>query len=410
MGAGIIRLPVFWEDDIHWEQSNANWNFKEFMGHFTTPGLKIINFHPFLVAINAPNEEYYKKVKAKIKTLSKADIETVRYKGKGARTFLIELLDYIKLIGEKGYTLNELYAMFREEEFSVLDNATKGRVTIHSNEEYKKYWKMKDNEKQEFLRKSYESRNAGDIYATSRDFNLRELEIEIIRKHINGKGKIVDIGCGNGYTLISLAKSLEKRDMMGIDFTKNLIDGAKKILEGKKKELKSIPSFIHADALEFLRKETANKYGTVISERFIQNLPSQQIQQEALINMFRILSKGGILLLLEGSEDGFNSLNEIRNKVGLSIISPTSKENVSAIRVNEPTFEEFLINKIGYKIIGKFGFSYYFAISRVFYPLYISPQNPRFDSKINDIAKRIQENLPYNPGLGSNVLWVLQKL
>jgi hypothetical protein len=39
----------------------------------------------------------------------------------------------------------------------------------------------------------------------------------------------------------------------------------------------------------------------------------------------------------------------------------------------------------------------------------VSPLKPRFDSKYNEIAKLIQENLDLEPGYGSNVLWLLEK-
>ena len=48
----------------------------------------------------------------------------------------------------------------------------------------KKYWQMSDADKQDFLKTSYQQRNATDKYATSRDFHARELEIQAIKKGI----------------------------------------------------------------------------------------------------------------------------------------------------------------------------------------------------------------------------------
>ena len=39
-GSGIVRLPVFWEDDCHWELTGGDWNLASYLGRFLTPGLK----------------------------------------------------------------------------------------------------------------------------------------------------------------------------------------------------------------------------------------------------------------------------------------------------------------------------------------------------------------------------------
>jgi hypothetical protein len=48
--AGLLRLPVFWEDDVHWARGGS-WRFAPYAERFLSPGLKILNFHPFLVAL-----------------------------------------------------------------------------------------------------------------------------------------------------------------------------------------------------------------------------------------------------------------------------------------------------------------------------------------------------------------------
>ena len=83
-----------------------------------------------------------------------------------------------------------------------------GRVTIHSKGDCERYSSMTDEEKQEFLRGEYEERDATDPYATSRD-NARELEILAIRKALREPGRVLDLGCGNGYTLLALGARLE---------------------------------------------------------------------------------------------------------------------------------------------------------------------------------------------------------
>ena len=407
LATGGVRFPVFCEDDAHWNSAKHTWDFDDYLATFMTPGLKVLNFHAFLVTANIPNLEYYEKIKEHSPTLSEENIEEIRYEGKGVRTFFIELLQKLTST-ERFHTLRELYELFPIEDFMFKQNETEGRTTIHTDTDYEDYWSMTETDRQNFLKESYGKRDAKDPYATSRDFNLRELEIELIKKLIDKEGDILDLGCGNGYTLISLANQLKNCKMTGVDFSSNLIEGANHILNERKSELKSIPDFINADAIEFLNSEKEESYDYIITERFIQNLPSEKTQQDVLSNIHRILKPGGKLLMCEGSEDGFDQLNKIRAKVGLETTPATSKDNVSAIRIKDNEFEDIAKN-LGFIEDEKYGFSNYFLISRVLHPLYVKPQNPRFDSKLNEFARIIQENSPFDTGFGSNALWVLSK-
>ena len=51
------------------------------------------------------------------------------------------------------------------------------------------------------------------------------------------------------------------------------------------------------------------------------------MQRDVIRNAYRVLAPGGRLLFCEGSEDGFEALNELRAGVGLPEILATSKEN-----------------------------------------------------------------------------------
>jgi ubiquinone/menaquinone biosynthesis C-methylase UbiE len=410
---GITRLPVFWEDDIHWLRTGGDWNLDKFVDAFMSPGLKIINVHPFMVSANIPSKEYYSDIKAHITTLSQEESRTIRHNGPGVRTFLVDLINFVKSQNRRFYTLHELYRMFPVESFLVSEDETKGRTTVHSDEGYQKYWGMSEAQRQDFLKDSYRQRNAKDKYATSRDSHARELEIQAIAKSIDDKedrkGTILDLACGNGYTLISLAKRLKDWRMIGVDFSDNLIAGAKYILEEERDELQSQPEFVCADAIEYVRNLKDDSIGFVITERFVQNLPSIEWQKDLVREVYRILKTGGRFLMCEGSQDGFTNLNAIRERVGLSVIPDTSADNVSAIRIVDDEFENYAQSEVGFKVIQKLGMSNYFIISRVLHPLMVAPSRPRFDSKFNELARFIQENSEFTPGYGSNVLWVLEK-
>ena len=44
-GSGLIRFPVFWEDDVHFGR-NYPFDFRLLRDHLDRPGLKVINVHP----------------------------------------------------------------------------------------------------------------------------------------------------------------------------------------------------------------------------------------------------------------------------------------------------------------------------------------------------------------------------
>jgi hypothetical protein len=76
--SGLTRFPVFWEDDVHWTWFKGRWDLDTLFAEFLTPGLKILNVHPFNFALNVPDEETYRAVKKHIPSLSRDEMEGVR--------------------------------------------------------------------------------------------------------------------------------------------------------------------------------------------------------------------------------------------------------------------------------------------------------------------------------------------
>jgi ubiquinone/menaquinone biosynthesis C-methylase UbiE len=403
-GSGLVRYPVFFEDDVNWLHSPGDWSLD--IEEFLTPGLKILNFHPFFVAANIPTQDYYSSIKPHIATLNDSTIAQVRHTGEGPRTFLLRLLEALASRKERFYTLKELHQLLHRGNRSVIPDT--GRHTLHSEEEYRKYWSLGDREKQEFLKRTYEQRDALDLYATSRDTQVRDLEIAAFRRGFTRPGRVLDVGCGNGLTLLTLAESLEGFDLLGVDFVEKFIKGAVQLRDSRLDRLKSVPRFECADAIAYLKALPSSSVEYVITARFLQNMPSEQVQRELLVEMHRVLTPGGRLLMCEGSEDGFGALNDLRHAVGLDRIPATSADNVSAIRLRDTEMEAYA-ESLGFSLHSKLGFAHFFIMARVLHPLLVKPQRPRFDARINELAKEIQMQLPFEPGHGSNTLWILEK-
>jgi len=407
--SGITRFPVFWNDYVHMTNRGDDWNLERYMPAILSPGLKIFNFHPIHVAANVPNNAYYQTIRTRTGSLSAAALQEVRHKGPGVRTFLIALLEHLKAKGLKCYSLAELHDMLPIAKFMVQEDETKGRAQRRTEQEAEQYVTGSDADKQAILKKTYDQRNATDIYATSRDTHLRELEIESLRRSLKSNGSILDLGCGNGYTLISLAQSVPASRMRGVDFAPKLIEGARSIKQQWAGRLQCEPEFVCDDAVAHLQKQPERSWDAIITERFLLNLPSSKSQQQVIRDIFRALRPGGMFLMCEGSEDGHEGLNRLREQVGLAVIPRNRADNISARRFHDAEIERFATKDVGFKLTCKLGYSSYFLIARVLHPLLVHPQEPRFDAKINEFAMRIQQHTAFSPGYGSNVLWVFEK-
>jgi SAM-dependent methyltransferase len=401
--SGLLRFPVFWEDDVHWSQQGS-WRLDDLIERFLLPGLKVLNFHPIAVALNIPDARFYQAHKECMGSVTKEDIERLRHRGPGTRTFLIDLLTRLQRLGHGFHSLGDVYRASNKAQ----NPQPAGRENVVSASEHERYWKGTSADRQDFLKQLYNQRDASDPYATSRDFNLRELEISAIRRALPGSGKVVDLGCGNGYTAISLARGGGDYSFVGVDFAEKLIEGARTLSAAEDPPLDRVPQFICDDAVAHVSRLPSDSVDAVITERFLLNLPDPGVQQSVVKDCFRALRGSGRLLMCEASNRGFAALNKLRVACGLTAIEETGTDNVSALRLDDGEIEAFA-GRIGFRLVSRLGFSEYFIMSRVLHPLLVQPLPPRFAAPINALAREIQLHLPLDAGLGSNVLWVFEK-
>jgi ubiquinone/menaquinone biosynthesis C-methylase UbiE len=402
--SGLLRFPVFLEDYLYAIREQI-WDLSHILGLLKTPGLKIFDFHPVHVCLNTPNIDYYESVKKDINE----NWRKLTYKGKGVRTFLLELLQFVRNdLGLGIFFLDDLY--------SLLTNTSPPRSAI-SPQTHSLKLKMYDNANAEqranIVRSDYGGIDGKQIYATSRDFNLREIEIDFIINSILGNvdtasqapPRILGIGCGNGYTDIRIAKVL-KAEIVGIDFSEQMICGAEYLKESFKDQMLSTPIFQLGD----VRKLNWNDgfFDIVISERCLLNLPDRDTQYHVITEVHRVLKKGGIYIMVEGTRSGLRRLNKLRLKVGLEPIPDRGEDNISSLKFEEEEIEEFLSKY--FKIIKKQHFGMYYLISRVVHPLLVSPNQPKFDAKINEVARKIATHEPDYKKIGHVMGFVLKAI
>ena len=261
-----------------------------------------------------------------------------------------------------------------------------------SDDDHRLYWAASPEERQQTLHDIYEKIDPLDPHATFRDHNLRELEIAALKKHLTSKGSILDLGSGNGYTLLSMAEDLDW-PMTGVDFSPNMVAGSKTLRSGWPNPLKSQPEFLCADCIQYIAEAAENSQDYVLSARVLLNMPNRDTQHQIIRDVSRALKPGGRYLMCEGSATGFEALNDLRESVGLSRIPATSAENLSSIRFVDEEIETF-VRDVGFSIVAKEGFNLYFIISRVVNPWLTAPDSPKFSAPINEIAGILQASQP----------------
>jgi hypothetical protein len=111
--SGLLRLPVFFEEDAHWYRG-LPWSFGNVERLFYSPGLKILNFHPFMVALNLDSDRSYQDHRARIRNLDPASAESLAVRGPGCTTFLREAIERILAVGGRFITLRQQINLIRE--------------------------------------------------------------------------------------------------------------------------------------------------------------------------------------------------------------------------------------------------------------------------------------------------------
>ena len=217
--------------------------------------------------------------------------------------------------------------------------------------------KLKNKATKNQVKKVYDQRAKLDFTSGSNDFQLKKIEQKVIYREIKKGSRILELGCGNGETLIRLAEN-KNCNGIGLDISQGMINLAKKNLKLSKKNLN----------IKFKVKAAPNigkfeKFDFIITQRCIGNLQTRKDQRETIKNLVGLLKKRGKLIMIEDCIQSHQNLNNFRKKLGL-------------YEIDQPWFNFFLDRheiedwqNDGYKIEKgpiSVGSTYYF-LSRVVY-------------------------------------------
>lgn len=239
-----------------------------------------------------------------------------------------------------------------------------------------------------------------EVTPTSRDPYLGRLERENILSHLDEEHTCLEIGCGDAFHTIHYAKKVKR--ILGIDIADSLINIAKKRL--LQEPLNNVDFYV-GSVLDIEEIFKGKQFNRVISQRCLINLPTWEHQKKAITQAHQLLTNQGIFLLTEGFQDNLDNLNSVRTKLSLPEIKVVDYNNNFVVS----DFEEFI--QLYFKVIEKRYYGCYLFFSHVYHPLVVSPENPKHDSKMNEVAMNLQKALPM-PDLEKysyNIAYVLRK-
>jgi ubiquinone/menaquinone biosynthesis C-methylase UbiE len=241
-----------------------------------------------------------------------------------------------------------------------------------------------------------------DDNTTACDFQLRDLEIDLGIESIRDGDRILDVGCGLGVALRRYA-SQRRVEAHGIDYSGNMIAGAKKRLE---QEAPDLPiEFTEASVVELPFAD--GSLDVVTSHRCLMALLDWGLQQDALREIHRVLKPGGTLVLMEGTFDGLERLNFYRREFGLDEIDAGGRDRLLTLKFHERELLEFVEPLFELIRVQRFGM--YYFLTRIVQPLLVAPDPPRYDHPINEVAKAIARRVPDLEQMGQLTGFILRK-
>jgi ubiquinone/menaquinone biosynthesis C-methylase UbiE len=254
-----------------------------------------------------------------------------------------------------------------------------------------------EHSKKEKVREFWNKRATLGQEAGTNDLIAKQLEIDAILKYAQDGLNVLDAGCGNGITAISVAQKYNV-DITAFDFSEKMIEEAKKQL--KKRKLIGTISFLQGDLMDL--SQFPDTFDLIYTERALINLPDWRTQKRVIGNIIDHLAAGGTFVMCENSLDGLNEMNKLRASVGLDEIEPPWHNRYFV----DDELESLSIRGCKLESIEYFTSTYYF-LSRVVNAFLASSEgrSPEYDSPINKLAL----DLPVIGNYGQTRLWVWRK-
>jgi ubiquinone/menaquinone biosynthesis C-methylase UbiE len=222
----------------------------------------------------------------------------------------------------------------------------------------------------------------GRITPTSRDPYLGQLEEDNILSFLDKGYIVLEMGCGDASHTVKYARKVKR--LSGIDIAESLIKIAK--MRVAKAAIENVDLMV-GSILHLKEVLRGRQFDCITSQRCLINLPQWDYQQVAILQAHSLLREGGVFLMTEGFQGELDNLNIARQRFGLPAIAVNYNRNL--IRED---FEEFI--RPYFDVIETRHYGAYLFLSRLFHPLAVLPDEPKHDSRLNEIAMEIFRQVP----------------
>lgn len=221
--------------------------------------------------------------------------------------------------------------------------------------------------------------------AGTNDFVLTEIEQRFLVDAFPPKARILDIGCGNGGSLIRIAKEKGVTGV-GFDFSEGMVKTARAAVEAA--GLSDALSIHHRGV-----PPVATDWGTfpfIYSQRCLINLNTVEAQREAVLSVANVLEPGGTYVMMECFNEGAEETNLLRRRLGLEVMhAPWHNRFFNLHEVKGWSSPKFYVERVVH-----ISSTYHFLSRVVYAALARDAGEPlQYDSKINLLARDLPQEI-----------------
>lgn len=128
---------------------------------------------------------------------------------------------------------------------------------------------------------------------------------------------VIDVGCGNGYTLATLVDGVADNAYSGVEFN----DSQRAVAVSRLS-----PLGIDVAAGDVRKRDSlpAGPFDILLCQRVLINLLDDGDQQRALENLISMVAPGGVMIFIEAFQHSLDNLNAARGEFGIEPISPAT--------------------------------------------------------------------------------------
>lgn len=216
-----------------------------------------------------------------------------------------------------------------------------------------------------------------DVEVNIMDVFQRELEYAEIERHLSPDMRLLETGCGNGYSTARFRKLVRHVD--AFDYSEEMIARARASVG------ETNNSFLRDNVLAPMRLK--GPYDCALCVRVLINLRNLEEQKRALANLKMLVRPGGLLILVEGFRDGFEELSRLRARLELPPVQPAAINFYSSLAELRPDIER------GFRLERDFHLGAYDYLTRVAYPLLVGPENVAHNSVFSEKCEKLARAL-----------------